>query len=245
MSPELKQRIQISMVVLLLLATARVAYIFHERQSAATAKHVDDGSQALTSDEYVYPKKFYAYDLASTKTLVGKSVWVKQGYGNLVYPVANGRADLTRGKASLLPLEQLKVSNVIRESPPAAWKAPRGETELVAIAEQGDGSKLAVPIGAFAIDGSLKLIASDVFYIQDPHQLYRHWPPDVWKAIDAHEAKPGMNELQVNSALGMPQRTGGGDYGDRTLEYPNGGKPIKVSFSGNKAVEITPIQPQK
>ena len=103
--------------------------------------------------------------------------------------------------------------------------------------------KLAVPIGAFASDGSLKLIASDVFYIQDPHQLYKHWPPDVWKAIDAHEAKVGMNELQVNSALGMPQRTGGGDYGDRTLEYSNGGKPVKVSFSGNKAVEITPIQP--
>ena len=245
MTPEIKQRLQISLVVLLLLATARVAYIFHERNAAAMVRHRDGGSRALTSDEYVYPKKFYAYDLASAKSLAGKAVWVKQGYGNLVYPVAEGRPDLTRGKASLLPLEQLKVNNVIRQAPPAAWKATSGETELIAIAERVDGSKLAVPIGAFARDGSLKLVASDVFYIQDPHQLYQHWPPDVWKAIDSHEAKQGMNELQVNSALGMPQRTGGGDYGDRTLEYSNGGKPIKVSFSGNKAVEITPVQSQE
>ena len=137
MSPELKQRIQISLVVLLLLATARVAYIFHERQSAATAKHVDDGSRALTSDEYVYPKKFYAYDLGSAKALVGKPVWVKQGYGNLCIRLRMDAPSLTRGKASLFPLEQLKVNNVVREAPPALWKATDGETELVAIAGTG------------------------------------------------------------------------------------------------------------
>src|SRR4051812_5220746 len=189
MSPELKQRIQISLVVLLLLASARVAYIFHERHAAATARHREDGSRALTSDEYVYPKKFYAYDLASAKALVGKSVWVKQGYGNLVYPVADGRADLSRGKTSLLPIERLKIVDVIREAAPAAWKSPSGETELVAIAERNDGSKVALPIGAFSADSSLKLVANDVFYIQDPHQLYQHWSPDVWKAVDALEAK--------------------------------------------------------
>src|SRR3954466_4986134 len=130
MSPELKQRIQISLVVLLLLASARVAYIFHERHAAATARHREDGSRALTSDEYVYPKKFYAYDLASAKALVGKSVWVKQGYGNLVYSVANGRAELSQGKALLKPIEQLRVTDVIRQSPPAAWKALQGESDL-------------------------------------------------------------------------------------------------------------------
>src|SRR4051794_37108421 len=137
MSPEIRQRIQISLVVLLLLAGARVAYIFHERKSPATVIHREDGSRALTSDEYVSPKKFYAYDLASAKALAGKSVWVKQGYGNLVYAVANGRADLSRGKASLLPLEKLQVTGVVRQAPPPAWKAPTGETELIAIADRG------------------------------------------------------------------------------------------------------------
>ena len=242
MSPEFRQRMQISLVVLLLLATARVAYIFYERKAASTARYRDDGSRALTSDEYVYPKKFYAYDLASAKALVGKSVWVKQGYGNLVYPAASSAADLSRGKASLFPIEKLKVSGVVRQAPPSNWSAPRGETELLAIAERGDSSKVAVPIGAFSADGTLKLIASDVFYIEDPHQLYQHWPAEMWKAVDVHEAKLGMNELQVNFALGVPQKAGGGDYGERTLEYSNGGNPIRVAFSGNKAVDIVPVK---
>jgi hypothetical protein len=242
MSPEIRQRIQMSLVVLLLLAAVRVAYIFHERRLAPAQRQHDDGSRALTSDEYVYPKKFYAYDLPSAKALVGKSVWVKQGYGNLVYSVANGGAELSQGKALLKPIEQLKVTDVIRQSPPAAWKALQGESDLIAVAERGNGLKVAVLIGAMAPDGSLKLIANDVFYVEDPHWLYSHWPVDVWKAIDAHEAKPGMNELQVNFALGVPRKAGGGDYGDRTLEYSNGGRPVQVSFSNNKAVEITPVQ---
>jgi hypothetical protein len=241
MSPEFRQRIQISLVILLLLAMARVAYIFHERKSAATAPHRDDGSRALTSDEYVFPKKFYAYDLVSAKALVAKPVWIKQGYGNLVYPVVNGSADLSRGKASLLPIEQLKIADVFRQAPPVSWKAPHGETELLAIGERSDSSKVAIPIGTFSSDGSLKLIANDVFYFQDPHQLYQHWPAETWKAVDSHQAKPGMNELQVNFALGVPRLAGGGDYGERTLEYSNGGNPIRVSFSNNRASEITPI----
>jgi hypothetical protein len=241
MTPEIKQRIQISLIVLLLLATARVAFIFHERKSAATARNQDDGSRALTGDEYVYPKKFYAYDLASAKALTGKSVWVKQGYGNLVYLVINGHVDLTRGKPSLLPIEQLKIADLVRRSPSQNWKAAPGESELLAIAERGDHSRVAVPIGTLSADGTMKLVANDVFYIQDPHQLYQHWPPETWKAIDSHQALPGMNELQVNFALGVPQKAGGGDYGERTLEYSNGGKPVRVSFAGNKAVDVTPV----
>ena len=245
MGPEIKQRIQISLVVLLLLATGRVAYIFHERKSAATVPHSEDGSRALTSDEYVFPNKFYAYDLKSAKALVGKSIWVKQGYGNLVYPATNGRADLSHGKASLLPIEPLKITDMLRQKAPPSWNAPHGENELLAIAERDDHSTVAIVIGAFESDGALKVIANDVFYIQDPHELYRHWSSNLWKAIDSHQAQLGMNELQVNFALGVPQRAGGGDYGDRTLEYSNGGNPMRVSFSGNKAVEITPIKDSK
>jgi hypothetical protein len=51
-----------------------------------------------------------------------------------------------------------------------------------------------------------------------------------------------MNELQVNFALGAPQSASGGDYGDRTLVYSNGGSPISASFSNNKATEITPVK---
>jgi hypothetical protein len=244
MTPELKSRIQISLVILLVLAGARVAYIFHERSAAAPPRKVEDTSRALTSDEYVVAKKVYAHDLPSAKGLEGDDVWVKQGYGNIVYPVVNGVYSLDRGAALLKPIEKLSIRKVIFNDPPRSWGAPAGEKELMAICQRMDGPPpaVAVRIGSLPKKGSLSLIANDVFYFQDPHQLYRHWPADVWKAIDAHQAKPGMNELQVNFALGVPQSTSGGDYGDRTLVYSNGGSPISVSFSNNKATEISLVK---
>jgi hypothetical protein len=239
MTPELKSRLQMSLAILLVLATVRVAYILHERNSAVSTRHVEDGSRALTADEYVVAKKFYAHDLASAKALAGKTVWVKQGYGNLVYPVQGGLADLTRGKASLLPLERLQVKDVVLRPAPSSWKVPAAESELLAICVRPEGSSVAVPIGS-ARAGDFDLDFNDVFYIQDPHQLYHHWGDDTWKVIDSHQARLGMNELQVNFALGAPQSAGGGHYGDRSLQYSNGGSPVSVSFSGNKAVEITP-----
>jgi len=242
MNPELKSRLQIFLIVMFVLAAARVSYILHERNSAATAtRKLEDGSRALTSDEYVFPKKFYAHDLASAKALVGKPVWVKQGYGNLVYPVAKGSTDLSHGTASLLPLERLEVRDVLLRPAPSSWKAPTGESELLAVCAQAAGGEVAVPIGSTR-NGDFHLNVNDVFYIQDPHQLYSHWSAETWKAVEAHQAKPGMNELQVNFALGVPQSNSGGDYGERTLQYANGGSPFNVSFSNNKATEITPVK---
>jgi hypothetical protein len=244
MTPELKSRIQISLVILLLLAGARVAYIFHERSASAPSHKAEDEGRALTPDEYVVPRKVYAHDLPSAKGLEGNDVWVKQGYGNIVYPVVNNLYSLDRGAALLNPIEKLSIRKVVFNDPPRSWGAPAGEQELMAICQRVDGSQslVAVRIGSLPTNGHLSLIANDVFYFQDPHQLYRHWPAHVWKAIDAHQARPGMNELQVNFALGVPQSTSGGDYGDRTLVYANGGAPISVSFSNNKATEITPVK---
>jgi hypothetical protein len=244
MTPELKSRIQISLVILLLLAGARIAYIFHERSASAPVYKPENEGRALTSDEYVVPKKVYAHDLPSAKGLEGNDAWVKQGYGNIVYPVVNDLYSLDRGAALLKPIEKLSIRKVVFNDPPRSWGAPEGERELMAICQRVDGSQslVAVRIGSLSTKDRLSLIANDVFYFQDPHQLYRHWPADIWKAIDAHQAKPGMNELQVNFALGVPQSASGGDYGDRTLVYSNGGSPISVSFSNNKATEIAPVK---
>src|SRR3954452_14152234 len=133
MTPELKSRIQIFLVVLLVLAAGRVAYIFHERNSAANTRKAEDESRALTSDEYVVPKKFYAHDLASAKALVGKPVWVKQGYGSFVYPVKDSAPDLSHGTASLLPLERLELKDVVLRPAPPSCKTPSGESQFLAI----------------------------------------------------------------------------------------------------------------
>ena len=77
-----------------------------------------------------------------------------------------------------------------------------------------------------------------MFFIEDPHDLYKHWPAEVWQKIDAHEVQAGMSELQASFAIGMGIPTGPGDYGSRTLQYANGGKPVTIDFQNDKAVEI-------
>ena len=73
--------------------------------------------------------------------------------------------------------------------------------QIMAVFEQ-EGKPFAVSIGSLA-DNSYSIYSDYYFFIEDPHELYKHWPPDVWQAIDQHQAKPGMNELQVDFALGM------------------------------------------
>ena len=95
------------------------------------------------------------------------------------------------------------------------------------------------PIGAEK-GGDFKIYSDDAFFIEDPHDLYKHWPADVWQKIDAHEVQVGMSELQASFAIGMGVPEGSGDYGSRTLHYANGGKPLVIAFQNDKAVEIKP-----
>ncbi len=102
-----------------------------------------------------------------------------------------------------------------------------------------DGKSYAVPIGAEK-GGDFKIYSDNIFFVEDPHNLYQHWPADVWKAIDAHEVQPGMSELQAAFAIGVGVTVGSGDYGSRTLHHANGGKPLVIAYQNDKAVEIKP-----
>jgi hypothetical protein len=77
-----------------------------------------------------------------------------------------------------------------------------------------------------------------MFYVQDPHELYKFWPADVWQAIEHHEIKPGMDELQSVFAVGMGVPDAGASSDDKTVRYPNGGKPLVVNYQGGKVREI-------
>jgi hypothetical protein len=99
-----------------------------------------------------------------------------------------------------------------------------------------DGKNYAVPIG-FEAEGQYKIYSDEMFYIEDPRDLYKNWPPDVWQAVSQHEVKPGMNELQADFAIGMGVPSAGSSD-EKTVKYPNGGKPMVVTYSGGKAIEI-------
>jgi hypothetical protein len=77
-----------------------------------------------------------------------------------------------------------------------------------------------------------------LFYYDDPHTIYDHWPKDVWAAIDAHQVKPGMSEVETRMAIGQNLRVDGEREGDRTVTYDQNGRHWSVTYVGNRATAI-------
>jgi hypothetical protein len=236
MDPESRKKLQIVMLLAIIVAGGRAAYIVYDRYQERKEDEKPRKEVALKADYYVSPRKLRPYDLKSARELTKQPVWVRTGYFHTYYPYdpARHKANFGHEAGTLRPLQQLQVQDVVTGASP---QAP-GIKQVLACFEL-DGRPYAVPIGGEK-DGDYKIYSDDIFFIEDPHQLYKHWAPDVWQAIDSHEARPGMNELQAGFALGAGIQEGSGGYGSRTLHYANGGKPTIITFRSDKAVEIKP-----
>lgn len=234
LDPETRKKIQLFLAAAILIAGARAAYIVYERHEERKEATAPKQEKALDADYYVTPKKLHPYDLKSARELTKQPVWVQVGYGNTYYPYnpARRHADFSHEAGTLGPLQRLDITDVVTDNSP---KTP-GEKQVLALFKLGD-KPYAVPIGVEK-DGDYKIYSDQMFFIQDPHELYKHWPADVWKAIEAHEVRPGMNELQADFAVGMGIPEGSGS--DRTIKYPNGGNPLVVTYRNGKATKVKP-----
>jgi len=232
--PEFQKKLQVFLAVAIVLAGGRAAYIVYERREAMKEDAKPKQEMTLKADYYVTPKTVHAYDLKSARQFTEQPVWVKYGYQLTYYPYDSKRhkTDFGHEAGVLLPLQKLAIQDVVTDVAP---QAPGNKQVLACFSL--DGKNYAVPIGAEK-GSDFKLRANDIFFIEDPHDLYRHWPADVWKKIDAHEVQSGMSELQATFAIGSGIPEGSGDYGSRTLHYANGGKPLVITFQNDKAVEI-------
>src|ERR1700731_5483579 len=232
--PEFQKKLQVFLAIAIVLAGGRAAYIVYERHEAMKENAKPRQETALKADYYVTPKKVHAHDLKSARQFTEQPVWVKYGYQLTYYPYDSKRrkTDFGHEAGVLLPLQKLAIQDVVTDVAP---QAPGNKQVLASFSL--DGKNYAVPIGAEK-GSDFKLRADDIFFLQDPHDLYKHWSADIWKKIDAHEVQEGMNELQTTFAVGVGIPEGSSDYGSRTLHYTNGGKPLVVSFENDRAVVI-------
>jgi len=244
MEADSRKRLQIILLIAVVLTIARTAYIFHERRQPLPSEKKETYSSNL--DDYVTFPKVYPFDLKSAKKeLDGKTVWVRAG--NAVpyyrYNAASHTAELNRKAGLLPPLEKLQIKDIILQRIPAALK----EGHIAVVQKQflavfdisGEQGTFAAPIGT-AVGDDFNFTANDILFFADPHELYSHWPADVWKAIDQHQAITGMSELQTGFALGTAGSVSSGDYGNRSIEFSNNGNPVKVTFEKNRAVSVEP-----
>lgn len=239
MSPETKQRIQLALVLAMAAAAARAGYIFYQRYEDKVA--VEKQKQARNAgfsnqDYYVTPKKLYPYDLKSAKQLTQQPVWVKEGYRYSYYAYDSPIKHVDFGHVAglLLPIERLTIKDVFTATPPGP-----GQRKQVMAAFEKDGKSYAVPIG-FESEGEYKIYSDEMFFVEDPHDLYKHWPADVWQAVEQHQVKPGMNEMQADFSIGMGVPDAGDTSYQKTVRYPNGGSPLVIVYHDGKAAEIKP-----
>lgn len=235
MGEEGKKRIQIALALALVIAAGRAGYILYQRHEDYVAAQKQQQAKAAgysNADYYVTPKKLYPYDLKSAMQLTLQPVWVKEGYRYTYYryvPVVKS-VDFAHDAGLLGPIERLEMKDVM------AMLAPGGRRQVVALFQK-DGHDFAVPIG-FESEGQYKIYSDEMFYVEDPHDLYKFWPADVWQSIAQHEVKPGMDELQADFAVGMGVPDAGGSSDEKTMRYSNGGKPLVVTYREGKAAEV-------
>jgi hypothetical protein len=231
----LKQKIQLVLVLVIAVAALRAGYIWYDRHEESKHEATKPQAPPLNPDYYVTPRRLHAYDKDSAKQLEQQPVWVKLGYAAAVYPYdpAHHRSNFSHEAPRLLPLEKLDIKDIITDASPGS--PDQGQVMAVF---QREGKSYAFAIGSVQ-EGDYQIYADDMLFIQDPHDLYKHWPADIWQSIDNHEVKPGMNELQTSFAIGLGIPEGSGDS-DKTLDYANGGKPLRVTFHTGKVTSVSP-----
>ncbi len=226
--------VQTVLAVAILIAVVRLIVILRERhQPGAAARQQKAAERPLNPEAYVVPKKLHAHDLKSAHQLTEQPVWIKEGfrYTYYAYDPRRRRIDFRHEGGELGPIEQLHITDVIAQATPGA----PGQRQMMAVFEK-DRQSYAVPVGVEK-GGDYQIYADEMFFYQDPRQLYDFWPRDIWQAIESRQVKTGMNELQVAFAVGMgiPQ-PGGRDT--RTVQYPNGGNPLLVTYQNGRVTEV-------
>jgi hypothetical protein len=239
LEPETKQKLQLFLVLAILIAGVRTAYILYTRHAQAT-QPAAKAAPPLNPDYYVTPKKIYAYDLKSAKELTQQPVWVKEGYRYYYFPYnpATHHADFAHSAGMFLPLQKLEIKDVVLDKAPDSGS----QKQLMAIFDQ-DGKPYAFQVGT-ADGADYKIFANGMLFIEDPHELYKHWPAETWDAISKHEVKAGMSQMQVIFSVGVGLALSA--YDQNNLRYPNGGNPLLVTYDDNRKVtSVKPAPPEQ
>jgi len=231
-----------ALIITLITAAIGGLYLFsvfqHRRNPGVIPSQSAD--QNLTPDDVAVVRRMFMTSFSDTLTLEGKSVWMKNGYTMPYFPFEGGHIAFTK-RVGLIPAAQrLNVKKIVKASPPSSVDdgIDHGTRQVFAVFALPGGDQLyATPIGV--IDGSQEQYYCDLlFYYDDPHTIYDNWPKDVWAAIDAHQVKPGMSELETRMSIGQKIQTEGGPEGNRTVTYDQDGKHWTIAYTDNHATSI-------
>jgi len=233
------QKSLIPTLIVLIIGGIYLLYVWKQRQNPGVVPQ-SEATQKLTADDVAIVRTLSPQHYEDLNQLAGTRVWMKAGNSMPYFPYAAGQVQWTKRVGLIPPAQPLDVKKIVKVTVPANVDdaIEHGARQAIAIfALPGTTGQFATPIGA--MEGSQEAYFPDLLlYLDDPHTIYSNWPKDVWAAIDAHQAKPGMSELETRMAIGMKMQTDGSTEGDRTVTYTVNGKHIAVTYVNNHATAI-------
>jgi hypothetical protein len=225
----------------------RVGLIYKANHEEGPTPAQPVASRKIDADDLVFLKKQRPDSLKDERALIGTTIWVSAA-NQMDYYVDKGKhVDYAKPVGLLKGAEPLVVKEVFEEKAPATGRAvmriAAGERQVLlgfTMPKSSDPNALyAVPVGNYDTTG-YNFFTDEIFFYDDPHELYKHWGAAMWQHVDKHEAALGMSENQAMLALGQVITPHGDKTGDRSVTYDNDGHPVTLTFEDNKAVKITP-----
>ncbi len=236
---KLWQKSLFSFLVALILTGFYLFSVWRERQNPGVIAQ-RNARQTLSQDNLVVMRAFFPSHFEDTLRLEGTTVWMKNGYMIPYYPFTDGRVQFAKRVGLIPSAQRMEIKKIVKQAAPANEDdgVSHGSRQAFAVfALPGNAALYATPIGA--MDSSEEAYFCDsLFYYDDPHTIYDHWPKDVWAAVDAHQVKPGMSELETRMAIGHKTQTDSDTEGDRTVKFDQDGKHWTITFVKNRASEI-------
>jgi hypothetical protein len=224
-------------VVLILAVGGQFLYLHHERNAPVAVKAPE--REVIAEDDLVFLKQKRPSSLKDVKELKGSTLWVSAGGQLEFYPYVGHAAQYGKSAGTLLGAEPIVVKDAVEQVAPkaATFRVPGGDKQVLLVFTKPGSSdaakEYAVPVG-YRQGSDYTFYTDEIFFYDDPHELYKHWGPEIWKAVDAHQVILGMNERQVELSLGQVSKSTSKDYGNRMVVFANMGKPMAVTFVKNK-----------
>jgi hypothetical protein len=194
----------------------------------------------LSKDDLAVVRSFFPAHFDDLQRLESTPVWMRNGYSMPYYPYVGGHVVFAKQVGLIPAAQRMDVKKIIKEAVPAAVVdgiEHRSRQAFVVFALPGSTELFAVAVGS--MDSQQESYYSDMlFYYDDPHTIYAHWPKDIWAAIDAHQVKQGMSELETQTSVGNKLHADGQTVGDRTVTYDQDGKQWTVTYVKNRATTI-------
>lgn len=232
-------KVGISLLVTLILGGIYLVPVWMRRRNPGVVPQTDS-RQILSKDDLVVMREFFPSHFDDTLRLQGTTVWMKNGYVMPYYPYTNGQVIFAKRVGVIPAAQRMEVKKIIKAAVPASVedKIEHGSRQAFAVFTlAGSEALYATPIGY--MQGNEEGYYTDLlFYYDDPHTIYDHWPKDVWAAVDAHQVKPGMSEVETRMSIGRNLHPSAGSEGDRTVTYDQDGKHWTVTYVKNQATEI-------